>query len=196
MKKLITICLLLVTLLAVGMTMDAKTNKKKSKAATTQSVGKSNSNNFGILTFCSMNKVLGPIGKNVNEIIASLEKLGFKCQDTYDSTYSVYDDETGKEYVNKVQVQDYSNGPILVSIYISMHDNELEMDQRPCQIFMMFYKYSEEKKFIANLKANGFSARSEDFTTYYMNRNLSGGVRLIKTEGADAMFQIEFFEAH
>lgn len=196
MKKLVTICLLFVALLAWGQTLDAKTTKKKSKARTTQTVQKSNSNNFGINTFCRMNKDLGPIGKDVHEIIASLEKLGFKYQDTYDSTYTVYDDETGEEYVNKVKVQDYSNGNISVSIYIRMYNNELMMDQKPYQIFLMFNKSSEEKNFIANLNANGFSAHSEDFNTYYVKRNLPGGVRIIKTEGADEMFKIEFFEAH
>ena len=39
MKKVITICLLVVTLLAGGMTMDAKTTKKKSKTRTTKTVG-------------------------------------------------------------------------------------------------------------------------------------------------------------
>lgn len=36
MKKIITICLLVVTLLAGGMTMEAKTTKKKAKAKTTR----------------------------------------------------------------------------------------------------------------------------------------------------------------
>ena len=36
MKKVITICLLIVTLLAGGMTMEAKTTKKKGKTRTTQ----------------------------------------------------------------------------------------------------------------------------------------------------------------
>ena len=37
MKKVITICILAITLLAGGMTMDAKTTKKTTKAKTTQS---------------------------------------------------------------------------------------------------------------------------------------------------------------
>ena len=36
MKKIITVCLLIVTLLIGGMTMEAKTTKKKAKAKTTQ----------------------------------------------------------------------------------------------------------------------------------------------------------------
>ena len=38
MKKLITICLLAMTLIAGGMTMDAKTTKKKTKARTSQTI--------------------------------------------------------------------------------------------------------------------------------------------------------------
>ena len=45
MKKVITICLLVVTLLVGGMTMDAKTTKKKGKARTAQT-SSSNINNL------------------------------------------------------------------------------------------------------------------------------------------------------
>lgn len=44
MKKIITICFLVVTLLAGGMTMDAKTTKKKSSKARTSQTSSSNWN--------------------------------------------------------------------------------------------------------------------------------------------------------
>lgn len=197
MKKSITLFLLLVSLFVGGTTMEGKTTKKKSKARTTQSTGKSNSNNLGIMTFCNRgDKYSGPSGKSVNEIIASLEKLGFKYQDTNNSTFSVYDESEG-EYINEpAQVQDYTNGHIFASVYIRVHNSELEMDNWPYQILLMFDNNSEEKKFITNVKANGFNAQSYDYETYYMYSKQACGVCVIKTEGADEMIRVEFFDSH
>ena len=197
MKKILTILMIVAAILVGGMTVEAKTTKKNSKARTTQSTGKSNSNNLGIMTFCTTgDKYSGPSGKSVNEIIASLEKLGFKYQDTYNSTFSVYD-ESEYEYINEpAQVMVYTKGHIFASVYIRVYNSELEMDNSPYQILLMFNNDSEEKKFIANVKANGFNAQSYDYETYYMYSKQACGVCVIKTEGADEMIKVEFFESH
>ena len=179
------------------MTVDAKTTKKKSKAKTTQSSGKSKSNGLGIMTFCTpADKYSGPSGKSVNEIIASLEKLGFKNGEIYDSTYSVYDESEGEYIDEPAQVMFYTNGHISASVYIRVYNSQLEMDNWPYQVLLMFDNDFEEKKFIANVKANGFNAQSYDYETYYMYSKQACGVCVIKTEGADEMIKVEFFESH
>ena len=80
MKKAITICLLVVTLLMGGMTMDAKTTKKKTKARTTQS-SKSGTDGASKLNYGTFFSGKGGIEfRNIWDIESALEKAGFKLK--------------------------------------------------------------------------------------------------------------------
>lgn len=64
MKKVITICLLVVTLLAGGMSMDAKTTKKTSKAKTTRTSSSSKYWDGDMPTATLALAFVGPANKN------------------------------------------------------------------------------------------------------------------------------------
>ena len=74
MKKVITICLIAVSLLVGGITMEAKTAKKKAKAKTSSTASQSNS--FGIKSFLVKNSGEWDI-KSEKKVGDTLEKLGF-----------------------------------------------------------------------------------------------------------------------
>ena len=80
MKKVITISLLLVTLLAGGMSLDAKTTKKKAKAKTSQNSRFVNDgvSKLNYETFFSGNEEIE--FKNLSEIESALYDAGFKLK--------------------------------------------------------------------------------------------------------------------
>ena len=80
MKKVITSCLLVVTLSVGGMTLDAKTTKKKTKAKTTQS-SKSGTDGASKLNYGTFFSGKGGIEfRNRRDIESALEKAGFKLK--------------------------------------------------------------------------------------------------------------------
>ena len=86
MKKIIIICLLAFTILAGGMTMEAKTTKKKAKAKTSQgstsAVDGASKLNYETFFYNSGGKI---DFKNLLEIESALNKAGFKMKSSSDS---------------------------------------------------------------------------------------------------------------
>ena len=95
MKKVITICLLIVALLTGGMIAEAKTTKKKSKAKTQQVLH--SSNRFGLMSFIEKYYRYWNL-KSEEKIIQSLYKSGFtkKPLNTQKTTVPIFLDENGK----------------------------------------------------------------------------------------------------
>ena len=197
MKKVITICLLVVAVFAGGLTTDAKTTKKKSKARTSQNGGQTGSSSLGIMTFCNKgDQYSGPQGKSANEIINALKKLGFEYIGSTITTSQLYDDYDDEYYDVTSKVEDYSKNGIMVSIYIRMDDDEEDLNNWPYYVYLMFDSATQENNFIATVKANGFIGQSDYDGTAYYSRKQPSGVSVKKTEGADEMIQIFFFDSH
>lgn len=197
MKKILTISFLVITILMGGMTMEAKTTKKNSKAKTTQKAGQSSSSTLGIMTFCVKgDKYVGPGAKSVNEMISALKKLGFKYEESYNSTVQQYDEEDDEYYDEDAKVEVYSNKGVTASIYIRIYNGQKEMNNWPYQVDLMFDSTSQENNFISTVKANGFSGQNMDDGIMYYSRKQPCGVSVKKTIGADEMIQISFFDSH
>lgn len=89
MKKIITIGLLVMIFLAGGMTMEAKTTKKKAKARTSQSTSKSSFNLKNILNLydnLNFTSSLNSIQDNLNKGVA---KFGFEPDMEYETEYQM-----------------------------------------------------------------------------------------------------------
>lgn len=104
MRKIITICLLIITIFTGGMSLDAKTSKKKSKARTTNRVKTETYTELEKQFILPSELVTKRNVKQNTDILKYLKNKGFKI--TYDplgekweSAYKeVLDSETGKMY--------------------------------------------------------------------------------------------------
>lgn len=197
MKKVITLCILAIALVAGGFTLQAKTTKKNSKARTTQNAKPAGSGIFGIMTFCTKgNKYDGPGAKSVNEIISALKKLGFKYEQSYDASLVQYDEYEDEYYNKATKIEEYSKVGITALIYVRINNGEKEMNNWPYQVWLNFDDASQLNNFIATVKANDFVGQHEDDGIMYYSRKQPSGVSVKKTEGAYEIVQISFFDSH
>lgn len=146
MKKIITICLLVITLLAGGMTAEAKTTKKKGKARTTQS-NKSTVDGSSKLDYDTFFSDQGGFEfKNMMEIESALYKAGFKLK----SSSTQY-----KFTCNGTTVEIYGDG-----------------DQIEISIKFMSKKNSET--FVSKMEDSGFEYKysTRSGISYYGKRNI------------------------
>ena len=95
MKKVISICLVIIILFASGMTMDAKTTKKNAKVKTQQVLY--SSNRFGLMSFIEKYYRYWNL-KSEEKIIQSLFKYGFTKEplNTQETTAPIFLDENGE----------------------------------------------------------------------------------------------------
>ena len=141
MKKTITICLLVVTLLAGGMTMDAKTPAKKSKARTTSVSGQ---------TVFSPNLIFKKINSawQINpNLMKDLKKIGFTEHGTnYGGAFLETSDGSEIECSANIFIKGGITLEYLVPIDTSyvMEGVKLSLSE------------DEQKKFLDNAKKMGF----------------------------------------
>lgn len=197
MKKVITLCILAIALFAGGITLQAKTTKKNSKARTTQKARQSGAGTFGIMTFCTKgDQYGGPGAKSVNEIISALKKLGFEYELSSDATIKQYDEYEDEYYNVATKIEEYSKDGITALVYIRLYNGQKEMNNWPYQVYLNFADASQLNNFIATVKANGFVGQHEDDGMMYYSRKQPCGVSVKKTEGAYEIIQISFFDSH
>lgn len=94
MKKVITICLLVATLFVGGITADAKTTKKNTKARTTQTGKKGGSLSVDTFLKCENSQYKLYWYKDLSKIKAALKDLGYKDIGEEDGGY--YESEDGE----------------------------------------------------------------------------------------------------
>lgn len=183
MKKVITICMLIVSLIAGGMTMDAKTTKKKSSHKTSASA--SQSNTFGIKSFLEKNAGEWDI-KPDNKIEATLSKLGFtKTPVSYMSSRPVVKDENGNYITPQgcycdgsttfcVSIAYYEKDGVQVSIlYSSYNGNGPWFDS-----VMIVFPSAEKRSSFLN-QATGMGFKKVDASSYDLCKGRCIGLNLI-----------------
>lgn len=143
MKKVITVCLVIITLFVGGMTVDAKTTKKKSKATTTQT-GK-NGISLKVETFlkCENPQYKLYWYRDLSEIETTMKKLGYAYIGEEDA--GDYELEDG-ELVPMVTIG-FQKGSTEVYVYKNEHNDWIRY------IGIKFGSSSEESSFIKAAKS-------------------------------------------
>lgn len=117
MKKIFVISLLIMTVLLGGLTIEAKSSKKKNKAKTTQTSKKEAS--LSIETFFSYNPEYNLYAyKSLQEIESSMKNLGYSKIGTESAGYKK-DEDGSKSPMEKIGFQ---NGSTKVYIYKYKND--------------------------------------------------------------------------
>ena len=160
MKKLITICLLAMTLIAGGMTMDAKTTKKKSKVKTTQTAKKGHSLSVETFFKCENPQYKLYWYKDLSKIESAMKKLGYMEIGEEDGGYYELDDG---EMVPMVTIG-FQKGSTEVYVYKNEHNDWIRY------IGIKFGTSTEKSNFItaAQKKSKGgnISVWQEDGIVY------------------------------
>ena len=137
MKKVITICLLVATLIAGGMTMDAKTTKKKTRTTASRSSSNDGASYLYSYMFFSADGFYRP-----SMIIDDLKGVGFKLKST-----SKVRTEYGDSYVT-AKKSVYTSGNATVSIWEYSGDT-IEVD-------IKFTRTSDLNSFIDRMRSHGW----------------------------------------
>lgn len=175
MKKIITICLMIVTLLAGGMSMEAKTTKKRSKAKTTQTSKKSSTSIFGIKTFLEGSGREWMM-KPSYDLKKSLLNMGFTIQPSrYDSNnLPAIDDENGnlltvgkESYPNRGEyglnhiVHYEKDGINVYSLYYSANNNDTSFPYDE-EVLIVFPNEADLDRFINGNSTLKFKRANKD----------------------------------
>ena len=162
MKKVITICLLVVTLLTGGMTMDAKTikNTKSTQKLSRLKAGKSKSSSSGSSFNMKslVNKVYAmnnqPTFLSISQVKALMKDFGFTYQGSYKTQVTDDYDET-----YEVDVLKFKKSGVSAEVYVGV------------KYILKFSNSSQAKEFITaskNAFGNALKKRDSEYL-YYKN---------------------------
>ena len=173
MKKVITICLLVVSLFVGGWTLDAKTTKKKTKTRTSQASSASNVSGPSYMVYTndffkfSKGKLLEY--KDPDKLYSYLENKGYKI---ISSTIPF------EGWIDKT----YENNGIVINISIA--DNAFQGF-----ITINFVNSQQTELFLSNLKSTGWKKYSGGNNFYYAKGYVHSGTFEITRNGNEILIQ-------